>query len=149
MSLSLNGPGEGLALDRVPADSQGLSGEAALPGGLKADEVFGLDEGLEFQPAIEGTEASRSAQTFDDLLSYQVPEDRYALLVEVAANIASNGEVRFSIPGNDTFTLTGSVDVNLPFGDAVMLPGSSVELHHQSTDGASATQRATIIAREV
>lgn len=149
MGLSLNGPGDGLALDRSPADSPGVGSDAALPGGLRADEVLGLGEGTEFQPAVEGNEESRSAQSFATLVSYTVPEDRYALLDEVAANIDSNGEVRFAIPGRDSFSFTGSIDVSLPFNGAVLLPGHTVALLHQSTDGASSTQRGMITAREV
>lgn len=149
MSRSLNGPGNGLALDRPTAGSDGLSREAALPGGIRADEILGLGEGTEFSPAFEGNEASRSAQTFAELTSYTVPANRYALLDEVSANIASNGEVRIAIPGEDPVRYTGSLDVALPFGGAVLLPGSTVRIEHQSTDGASATQRGSITAREV
>lgn len=149
MSRSLNGPGNGLALMRTEATSTGLADDAALPGGLLRDEVFGLGEGIEFAPAFEGNEASRSAQTFATLVSYTVPENRYAVLRDVSANIDSNGEVRIAVPGRDPVRYTGSIDVSLPFGDAVLLPGSEVLIQHQSTDGNSSTQRGSITAREV
>lgn len=149
MGLSINGPGNGLALERAAAASDGRAVEAALPGGLAIDEFLGLDVGVEFAPALEGNEASRSAQSFAQLVSYTVPEQRYALLEEVAVNIASNGEVRIAVPGRDPVRFTGSIDITLPFGGAVLLPGQEVLVQHQSTDGASSTQRALVTAREV
>lgn len=149
MSRSLNGPGNGLALGRVAADSNGLAEDAALPGGLKADEILGLGDGTEFRPVFEGAEATRTTQSFAELVAYEVPEDRYALLEEVSANIDSNGEVRIAVSGADPVDYTGSIDVALPFNGAVLLPGSTVRVLHQSTDGASSTQRASITAREV
>lgn len=127
----------------------GTADEAALPGGLRRDEVFGLDQGLEFEPLVAGGEASRAAQSFDTLAEVTVEEGRYGLLGEVAAAADSNGEVRISIPGNDPVQFTGDIDVSLPFEGAVLLPGSTVRIKHQSTDGNSATNRGLITAREV
>lgn len=149
MSRSINGPGNGLSLEREAATSEGLSSEAALPGGLLIDEIFGLDAGVEFQPAFRGNEETRSAQSFDDLVRYRVPSQRYALLEEIAVNIASNGEAKISVPGEDPVRFTGSIDINIPWNGAVLAPGSIVLIQHQSTDGADATQRASIAAREV
>lgn len=134
----------------VEAGTGPASGNAAaLPGGLRADEIFGHGDGTEFRPIFEGNEASRSAQTFATLTEYVVPADRYALLDEAAADIASNGEARFAIPGNDPVTFTGDREVNLVFDGAVLLPGSVVRILHQSSDGASTTTRGLITAREV
>lgn len=138
-----------LGLELREAVSEGTFGEAALPGGLRIDEVLGLGEGTEFEPLVDGNEASRSTQSFATLASVTVPADRYGLLDEVSANIDSNGEVRFAIPGEDTFSFTGSIDVALPLNGAILLPGSTVELLHQSTDGNSSTQRGLISARVV
>lgn len=149
MALSLNGPGEGLALEIEAADSEGLASDAALPGGLRADEILGLGQGTEFRPVFEGNEASRSAQSFATLTSYSVPANRYALLEEVSSNVDSNGEVRIAVAGRDPVDFTGSIDVNLPFGGAILLPGDTVAILHQSTDGNSSTQRGSITAREV
>jgi len=139
---------ETLAFD-PSATTEGLATEAGLPGGLKADEILGTGEGTEFAPVLEGNEASRSTQDFASLASYQVPEGRYALLDEVAANIDGNGEVRIAVPGAGTVAYTGSLDVALEFGGAILLPGHTVLVVHQSTDGNSATNRASITGREV
>lgn len=149
MSQGQDGLNGTVGLDMAEPQSRGEAPEAALPGGLRRDEVLGLGEGTEFSPAFEGNEASRSTQSFAELVAYTVPSHRYALLDEVAANVASNGEVRIAIPGNDPVDLTGDIDVSVPFDGAVLLPGETVRVLHQSTDGASATQRATITAREV
>lgn len=125
------------------------AGEPVSDPFLLDDQIPGDRVVIVGQPHVEAAEESRSAQTFDTLVEYSVPRGQAAMLVEVAANIDSNGEVRFALPGNEPFSFTGSIDVNLPVEGAVLGGGDTVRLTHQSTDGTSSTQRATIVAKEV
>jgi hypothetical protein len=116
---------------------------------LADDEVTGDRVSIVGQPAVRGAEASRSAQSFAELVSYEVGRGQAALLVEVAASIDGNGEVRMSLPYSDPVRFTGSIDVSLPLDGAVLGSGATVSVSHQSTDGNSATNRATITVKEV
>lgn len=136
-------------LRRDMATSSGEAADAALPAGLQVDEALGLGQGTEFAPVARGNEASRSAQSFTELTSWTVPANRYGLLVDVSASIASNGEVRIAVAGSDPIDYTGELDISLPFDGAVLLPGSTVRILHQSTDGSSATNRGSITGKEV
>lgn len=101
------------------------------------------------EPAGFGTESSRSAQSFAELDSYTVPDDRTGRLIEASLSIESNGEARVKVNGTIYGGFTGSVDVALPFDGAFLLPGSTVSVDHQSTDGASTTTKAAVTVQEV
>jgi len=100
-------------------------------------------------PAGFGTEASRSAQTFDVLDEYTVPDGHVARLQELSVSIESNGEAKVSVAGTTYGPFTGAVDVSVPLEDAVLTPGYQIRVHHQSTDGTSTTTRATAVVAEV
>lgn len=138
-----------VAIDVKPQGESVPIGEPPVDPHLLDDQIPGDRVIIQGQPRVEAAEESRSAQSFDTLAEYTVPQGQAAFLVEVSANIDSNGEVRFAVPYSDPVSFTGSVDVTFPFEQAVLGPGDTVSLTHQSTDGTSATNRGFILAKEV
>jgi len=134
-----------------PARSQPQRPTAGpLPAGLGTfDEILGDTTTQEYRPVFEGNEASRSAQTFAELTRLDVPDGSVVLLDEVMVSPDSNGEIIVSVQGEDPVSWSGAIDVNLPFGGALLYGGQRVRVLHQSTDGSSATNRAAITGREV
>lgn len=127
----------------------GLAEEAVSSRRLARGETTEEAPGEPGEPAGFGTEATTS-QTDDVVLdSYEVPAGRTARVVEVSMSLESNGEASAHLNGTTYGPFTGAVDVSLPFDGAFLLPGSTVKVTHESTDGADTSTKATVTVREV
>jgi len=124
-------------------------GEAVSDPFLLEDEIPGDRVVIQGEPQVEANENTRSAQSFTDLVTYQVPRGQAAFIQSVFLDVASNGEVRVGVAGNEPFRLSGDFQDTIPFGGVVLGGSDQVSISHQSTDGSNATQRAVIIAKEV
>lgn len=143
-----------LSVDTVGVEPRSEPAVRAVPypsdaGVAQIDEGLGAVETQEFEPVLVGAESSRSAQSFAELARYDVPDGRVALLDEISINTASNGEVLISLHGTDPLSFSGGIDFAATYNGSYLYPGQRVRILHQSTDGASATNRAAITAREV
>lgn len=127
----------------------GRATDAVSPRELARGETTEQAPGEPGEPAGFGTEASTTS-TSDVLLdSYTVPENRTGRLVEASLSIEDNGEATVHINGTEYGPFTGAVDVSLPFDGAFLLPGNSVKVTHESTDGNSTTTKAAVTAQEI
>lgn len=101
------------------------------------------------RPAGFGTEASRSAQSFATIDEYVVPDGHIAHIREASLSIESNGEALVNVGGVQYGSYTGAVDMAVPLDPGILPPGGRVVIKHQSTDGASTTTKAQVVALEV
>lgn len=133
----------------IQAAGTATAQDALSPRRLARGEVTEEAPGEPGEPAGFGTEASTSATDDVDLDSYTVPAGRTARVVEVALSVESNGEASVHMNGTTYGPFTGAVDVSLPWDGAFLLPGSTIKVTHESTDGASTTTKATATVQEV
>jgi len=101
------------------------------------------------KPAGFGTEASTSSGSFVELGSYEVPEGSLARVRSASVSIESNGEAIVGVGGVSFGPFTGAVDVEIPLEPSVLVEGGLVRVLHKSTDGASTTTKAIVVASEV
>lgn len=133
----------------LPTAGTGTAEDALSPRRLARGETTEEAPGEPGEPAGFGTEASTSQTDDVDLDSYTVPAGRTARVIECAVSVESNGEASVHLNGTTYGPFTGAVDVSLPFDGAFLLPGNSIKVTHESTDGASTTTKATVTVQEV
>lgn len=124
-------------------------GDALTARSVAVEEGLMSEADLLPRPAGFGTEASRSAQSFAVLDSYEVPQGTLAHLREASLSIESNGEALVTVGGIVYGPYTGAVDITVPLDPAILPEGYDVVVKHQSTDGASTTTKAQVVALEV
>lgn len=119
------------------------------PGIALLDEPLGQLSTREFQPRLESAEADTSSQSFAQIVRYDVPDGRVALLDEVSIDVPTNGEIIISVQGSDPTTFSGPTAYTAVWNGAYLYPGQRVRVLHRSADGSSVTNRASITVREV
>ena len=135
-------------IDPRPNDPVNVRAGPVPPGIAVLDEPLGEISTQEFRPILRVDEASTSSQSFTELVRYDVPDGHVGLLDEVSVSAASNGEVIIGLMDQPVSALN-DVDFDAHYNGAYLYPGQRVRVLHQSTDGASATNRASITVREV
>jgi hypothetical protein len=101
------------------------------------------------RPAGFGTEAETTQHSSVEIDSYVVPAGALAEIVEVALSLEGNGQATVAVSGVSYGPYTGAVDVSVPLEGSRLTAGGRVRVFHQSTDGASTSTLAQVVALEV